>query len=91
VDERLAVRQRELGEPLAVRASAAPAMPPLGAPLRAGAGSMLRREPAAASAGATGRPTIPLAAARPTGAQGEAAPATARQSLRDRLLRPAAR
>jgi uncharacterized protein len=88
VEDRLAARQRELGEPMAVRASM-PAPSP-GAPLRAGAGSMLRREPVAAAGGVTGRPTMPLQPARPSVADEPAAP-TARQSLRDRLLRPASR
>jgi uncharacterized protein len=87
-DDRFAGRQRELGEPLAVRASAA-AGSPMGAPARAGAGSMLRREPAAAPAAATGRPAM-MPPARPSAAPAaDAAPASARQSLRDRLLRPA--
>jgi uncharacterized protein len=88
-DDRFAGRQRELGEPLAVRAASAPAASPLGGAARAAAGSMLRREPAAAApAGASGRPMMP--AARPSSAPAaETAPASARQSLRDRLLRPA--
>ena len=71
--DRLANRQRELGEPLAVRPSAPAAVAsPLGAP-RAGAGSMLRRDPVGA----------------PTAAAPGADAAPGRQSLRDRLLRPA--
>jgi uncharacterized protein len=88
-DDRFAGRQRELGEPLAVRAAPATASVPMGSPARAGAGSMLRREPAAAApASASARPMMPPA--RPSSASAaEGAPATARQSLRDRLLRPA--
>jgi uncharacterized protein len=84
-DDRFSARQRELGEPLAVRAAAPSSAPVAGTVARAAAGSMLRREPASAPVTAS-RPTMP--AARPAPVQ-EAAPATARQSLRDRLLRPA--
>jgi uncharacterized protein len=89
-EDRLATRQRELGEPAAVRTSANP-QTMAGAPVRASAGSMLRREPAIPGTSAPARPT--LQPARPSAqAVAEAAGAPpARQSLRDRLLRPAAR